>query len=57
MWASGAKGDDASALDLSEGEPILMVETLLLTRDGSPGGWRRAIHRADDFKYVFASSR
>ena len=57
VWASGAKGDDAAALELGEGEPILVVETLLLTRDGRPGGWRRAIHRADDFKYVFASNR
>ena len=57
VWASAAKGDDAAALDLAEGEPILVVETLLLTRDGRPGGWRRAIHRADDFKYVFASNR
>jgi GntR family transcriptional regulator len=57
VWASGAKGDDALALEVSEGEPILVVETLLLTRDGRPGGWRRAIHRADDFKYVFTSNR
>lgn len=57
VWASGAKGDDASALGLSEGEPILVVETVFLSREGRPGGWRRAIHRADEFKYVFASNR
>ncbi|WP_354254491.1 hypothetical protein [Arthrobacter sp. UYEF21] len=34
----------------------MVVETLLLTRDGRSGGWRRAIHRADDFNYVFASN-
>ncbi|TCK02950.1 GntR family transcriptional regulator [Marinobacterium mangrovicola] len=53
IWASGANEEEAEALELSVGTPVLVAETTMYTDDGQPGGWRRAVHRAEDFKYSF----
>lgn len=57
IWASGASRDDARALDVKTGAPVLIAVTTMFTPDGRPGGWRRAVHRADEFKYTFGLNR
>lgn len=57
IWASGASQEEAEALEIAAGAPVLVAVTTLYTRDGQPGGWRRAVHRADDFKYAFGVNR
>lgn len=57
IWASAASRDEAQALDIKAGDPVLVIVTTMFTSDGQPGGWRRAVHRADDFKYAFGVSR
>ncbi len=57
IWASGANPEEAQALEVNVGEPVLVIVTTMFTSDGHPGGWRRAVHRAEDFKYSFGLSR
>lgn len=57
IWASGASREDARALGVKTGSPVLIAVTTMFTRDGHPGGWRRAVHRADEFKYAFGVGR
>lgn len=57
IWASGASEDEAQALEVEVGAPVLVAETTMFTSDGHPGGWRRAVHRAEDFRYAFGLSR
>ena len=53
IWAAGANKEEAEALDLVEGSPVMVTVTKLYTSDGKLGGWRKAVHRGEDFKYVF----
>jgi GntR family transcriptional regulator len=39
------------------GAPVLVAETTLFASNGHPGGWRQAVHRAEDFKYACGLSR
>ncbi len=57
IWASGASAEEAEALGVEPGVPVLVAVTTMYTSDGRPGGWRRAVHPADDFKYTFGLSR
>lgn len=57
VWASGASQEEAQALEVKVGAPVLVTVTTMYTNGGQPGGWRRAVHRADDFKYAFGLSR
>ncbi|HUH88728.1 MAG TPA: UTRA domain-containing protein, partial [Pusillimonas sp.] len=57
IWASGASKEEAEALEVKVGAPVLVTVTTMFTHDGQPGGWRRAVHRADDFKYAFGLNR
>jgi GntR family transcriptional regulator len=57
VWASGASEEEAEALEVEPGAPVLVTVTTMFTSDGNPGGWRRALHRAEDFKYSFNLSR
>jgi GntR family transcriptional regulator len=57
IWASGASQEEAKALGIDMGSPVLVAVTTLFTKDGRPGGWRRALHRAEDFKYAFGLTR
>lgn len=57
IWASGATEEEAQALEIKVGDPVLVIVTTMFTSDGHPGGWRRAVHRADDFKYAFGLNR
>lgn len=57
IWASGASAEEAQALEVEEGAPVLVAVTTMFTEDGQPGGWRRAVHPAEDFKYAFGLDR
>lgn len=57
MWAAAATEDDGRALEVAAGTPVLVSVTTMFTTDGQPSGWRRAVHRAEDFKYAIALSR
>ncbi|MDR3452709.1 MAG: GntR family transcriptional regulator [Rhodoferax sp.] len=57
IWASGASREEAQALEVKVGAPVLVTVTTMFTSDGHPGGWRRAVHRADDFKCSFNLGR
>lgn len=57
IWASGASREEAEALGVKVGVPVLVAVTTMYTSDGRPGGWRRAVHPADDFKYTFGLNR
>ena len=57
IWASGATPEEAQALGIDVGSPVLVAVTMMFTNDGQPGGWRRAVHRAEEFKYAFGLSR
>jgi GntR family transcriptional regulator len=57
IWAAGASRDEAEALAVSPGSPVLVSVTTMFTSEGQPGGWRRAVHRPEEFKYAFGLSR
>ncbi len=57
IWATAASQEEAKALDVAPGSPVMMAVTTLYSREGKPAGWRRAVHRADDFKYTFGLNR
>lgn len=57
IWAAAATNEEAQALEGSVGDPVLVTVTTMFTSEGQPGGWRRAVHRAEDFKYAFGLSR
>ena len=57
IWASGATREEAQALEVKIGAPVLITITTMFTSDGRPGGWRRAVHRAEDFKCTFSLGR
>lgn len=57
VWAAAASEDDAEALDIEIGSPVLVAVTTMFMGDGRAAGWRRALHRAEDFKYSFNLSR
>ncbi|MFU0922620.1 GntR family transcriptional regulator [Kluyvera sichuanensis] len=57
IWATGANTEEAEALEIEPGAPVMVSATTLYSRDGKPAGWRRAVHRADDFKYTFGLNR
>jgi GntR family transcriptional regulator len=57
IWASGASLEEAQALEVEKGAPVLVSVTTMFTSEGHPAGWRRAVHRAEDFKYAFGLGR
>lgn len=52
-WATAANGEQAQLLAIPEGCPVLVIDTLFFSTDGSPAGWRTAVHHPDEFKYHF----
>jgi GntR family transcriptional regulator len=56
-WATAATPDHAAALGVSEGSPLLVIETIFFTTGDLPAGWRSAVHQAETFKYRFTTSR
>ncbi|WP_203555779.1 GntR family transcriptional regulator [Bacillus sp. B15-48] len=57
IFASGANCEEAHVLDINEGEPILIMETKLYTRNDQLIGWRKAVHKADEYKLSFTVNR
>lgn len=57
VWAAGASQEEAAALEVEVGAPVLVAVTTMFTGDGHSAGWRYALHRAEDFKYSFNLSR
>lgn len=57
IYASAANGEEAGILGVNVGEPVLVMETKLYTRNDRAIGWRRAVHRADDYKLAFTVNR
>lgn len=55
VWARGADDEVAEALAVDVGDPVLVIETIVTSRDGTPGVWRRVVDRAEQFKHVFTS--
>lgn len=56
-WATAATARHAAALGIHEGSPLLAIETIFFTAGGLPAGWRSSVHKAEEFKYRFVTSR
>lgn len=57
IYASGASQMEAEVLSINDNEPVLVMETKLHTRNDRLIGWRKAIHRASDYKLSFSVNR
>ncbi len=57
IWASGASSMEARLLNIKIGNPVLIMETKLYTRQDALLGWRRVIHIADDYKFSITVNR
>jgi GntR family transcriptional regulator len=57
ICASGATSMEAELLGIQNWDPVLVIETKLYTRNDRLIGWRRAVHRADDYKFSFTVNR
>lgn len=55
VWAKAADAEEAEALGIETGDPVLVLETTVSSREGKPGVWRRVVDRAEQFKHVFTS--
>jgi len=53
VYAAWASHEDAQKLGVNDGDPVLIMETAMYTRDGKLKGFRRLVHRAIDYKIVF----
>jgi GntR family transcriptional regulator len=57
IYADWAKDHDAEHLGIQTGDPVLVIDTSMYTRAGVLEGYRRLIHKAVDYKFVFGVSR
>lgn len=57
IYASAASEEDAHALSIGEGDPVLITETVMYTRTGKLEGFRKLVQRANDYKLVFTVNR
>lgn len=57
ICASSATSMEAELLGIKNVDPVLIIETKLYTRNDRLIGWRRAVHRADDYKFSFTVNR
>lgn len=55
-WATSATPSTAIALGVPEGSPLLAIDTVFRQADGTAIGWRRAIHRPEDFHFRFITN-
>ncbi|MGO4493441.1 GntR family transcriptional regulator, partial [Arthrobacter sp. 2YAF22_2] len=56
-WATAATAGQAATFGVSQGSPLLVIETIFFTTGDRPAGWRSAVHQADRFKYRFSTSQ
>jgi GntR family transcriptional regulator len=54
VWATAATADDARSLGVPVGDPLLVLQTTVSSREGTPGVWRRVVERSEEIKHVFA---
>lgn len=54
-WATAATAAHARVLGVPEGSPLLVIDTVFYTKGGLVGGWRSAVHRAEEFKFHFVT--
>ena len=57
IFSSCANPKEAELLNVQKSDPILVIETKLYTRNDRLIGWRRAVHRADEYKFSFTVNR
>ncbi|RHW39385.1 GntR family transcriptional regulator [Lysinibacillus yapensis] len=57
IYAFAATSEDAEKLGIAVGDPVLVMETKLYTRNDQVIGWRRAVHIADEYKLAFTVNR
>lgn len=57
IWAASASSMEAQILNIRIGDPVLVMETKLYTRQDCLIGWRHVIHGADDYKFSFTVNR
>ena len=57
ICVSSATSMDAELLGIKNGDPVLVIETKLYTRNDRLIGWRRTVHRADDYKFSITVNR
>jgi GntR family transcriptional regulator len=57
IWATSASFEEAQILGITPGDPILVIETTMYTRNDLLIGWRKAVHRAEEYKYSFTVNR
>ena len=57
LWAASANREEAKILKIKVGDPVLIMETKLCTRNDQLIGFRRAVHRAEDYKLSFTANR
>jgi GntR family transcriptional regulator len=52
-WATSASKSQAKLLGVKEGSPVLVIDTTFYARGGVAIGWRRAVHKPNEFKFHF----
>jgi GntR family transcriptional regulator len=57
ICASSATRMESELLGIKNEDPVLVIETKLYTRNDRLIGWRKAVHRADDYKFSFTVNR
>lgn len=57
IFASAATEEEAKLLNIEAGSPILTMETKLYLKNNRLIGWRKAVHRADDYKLSYTAHR
>ena len=55
-WATTAQAQQAQALNVPEGSPILVIDTVFYATGGVAVGWRSAVHRPEEFKFHFVTN-
>jgi GntR family transcriptional regulator len=54
-WATAAAAEQAEALGVAVGSPLLVIDTVFYTVGGLAAGWRSALHKPDEFKFHFVT--
>ena len=57
IYASTASDEEADILKIEKDSPVLVMETKLYSRTNQFIGWRRAVHKADEYKLSFTVNR
>jgi GntR family transcriptional regulator len=57
IYADWAKDEDAEHLGIQVRDPVLVIDTSMYTRAGVLEGYRRLVHKAIDYKFVFGVTR